>query len=159
MRKIYWWLSQRSWWQLAIFGILVKAILVLTIQLISPDSLRHPGDSYSLMRVLIEFIIIAPWLETAIFQVLPIELGFRLNKASNKLILVSVSALLFSLDHLYSLGYLVYSLIMGLVLASYYVIIKMRTDDVFKSFAFVSFCHLLMNFLSFIILILSNKIT
>lgn len=128
----------------------VVALLLLSLLLVVPLDLasyffdlpapeEHPLTG-TLWRDVIRAVLLAPLLETALYQALPIYLSriWRIN------IWVSVfaSATVFGLSHSYSAAYVVATFLAGLVLA-YGFALKNRIGD--RPFLLISATHVLMN--------------
>jgi len=102
-----------------------------------------PGEQKSYLILFLSTIIVSPIIETFINQYLPY---FLLNKIKyfrehNYLILLS-SALLFGLIHFYSLFYIFYAFIIGLVLMYSYMI-RIKTDNM--TFYLIAISHSFLN--------------
>ncbi len=115
--------------------VLYQLIVGFVIDKFFPETFDHiqvltvPYDLFVRFFLL---VLIAPFLETLIFQFLIIE-GLSKLKAK-PLIVVSVSAALFSLAHGYNVVYIVAVFPAGLLFGYYYYIL--RTED--KAIAFLS---------------------
>ena len=80
-------------------------------------------EKYGVILMLVLGVLIAPLLETFLFQKLPYVLLSRIKPIEKrKYIIVLVAVFLFGLEHLYSLQYMVYAIGVGVMLMYAYVI-------------------------------------
>ena len=88
-------------------------------------------------------VIVAPVFETWFCQYLPY---FLLNKVKylkeRSYLILLISALFFGLNHFYSLFYIIYGILMGVVLMYGYMI-KIKSDK--KTFVLIATCHSFLN--------------
>jgi len=90
-------------------------------------------------------VIIAPLVETLIFQILLIEFLYLTKIGKRKIVILS--AIIFSITHYYSIGYIFYAFSMG-VIFSYSYIIRENTVNAFLT---VYAIHVLRNTVAFIV--------
>ncbi|GAA0695334.1 CPBP family glutamic-type intramembrane protease [Clostridium cadaveris] len=109
--------------------------------------------SISQAPLIIEFLavsIIAPLLETFLFQYGAIKILRKINiLKNNNLIIILISALIFGLQHCYSLSYIIHTTILGIFLS--YAFVVYETKKV-SPFWVVCIIHSLRNFISFSII-------
>jgi lipoprotein signal peptidase len=99
------------------------------------------------MGILFLTVIIAPLLETFVFQYLIIEILYKLK--INDEIIIWVSALAFSLSHYYNFIYILAILFPGFLFSSFYLYLK---KSKYKSpFLAVILLHAISNFIVFVI--------
>lgn len=91
-------------------------------------------------------VLIAPVLEALIFQYLPNVLLQNIG-VENKVILIVLPSILFSLMHFYNWVYIIMAFNGGIILNSYYVFIKQKTGH---PLAYVSLLHSLYNLYGFL---------
>jgi len=105
----------------------------------------------SILGIFIISVIIAPLLETFIFQFLVIELlhTFKLDNTT----IIFISAALFALSHYYNLIYILIIFLPGLIYATYYLYLKHNNKNGFLP---VFFLHSLSNLIPFIFFDLLN---
>lgn len=123
-------------------------IVAISLLIYAPDSTgadflhkKHPAELF------LSTCIFAPLIETMVFQTLIIALAR--NFISKKIgIQVFISALLFSLIHFYSIWYIVFAFLIGLIFATGYVIYQRNSE--IKAFAAIACVHFLRNLISFI---------
>lgn len=105
-----------------LIGILWKILAGI----ISPDLSKEGvnikvANSSPVSFLVVVVIIIAPVFETFIFQVLPIEISNRITKKHTgkpcMMFSIVVSALLFAVEHRFSIAYMCFAFIVGLYLA------------------------------------------
>ena len=120
------------------------------------------GSQISFLVVVV--IIIAPVFETFIFQVLPIEISNRITKKYTGkpcvLFSIAVSALLFAVEHRFSIAYMCFAFILGLYLAFFY----SYTSRVYrknwkKGFAATVLLHMIFNCLALAALLILNSLS
>ena len=105
-------------------------------------------EGLSLAEIFTITVIIAPLVETFIFQYLIIEFLFRFKKIKLNIIIL-VSSLAFGLLHDYNFIYVLVMCVVGFIYASYYLYLKIKVIK----FPFLYICslHALSNFLVFIL--------
>jgi hypothetical protein len=91
----------------------------------------------------LKVVIIAPLFETFIFQFLVIEFMYLMR--IGKIKIVGLSAIIFSITHYYSIGYILYAFSIGVIFSYSYVIQK----NTARAFLTVYAIHLLRNALAF----------
>jgi membrane protease YdiL (CAAX protease family) len=109
------------------------------------EELQEEGSVFFFFAV----VIIAPLIETLIFQsFILLFVNFILSKFKNEsfLIPVFISAIVFGIYHNYNLTYMILGFIVGLVLASSYVIVLKRKEN---PILIVAIIHSLVNFIPF----------
>jgi len=106
-------------------------------------------EGKSPLSIFLLTVILAPVVETLIFQYGIIELSLKVRSRYTKKMALIVSALVFGMEHGYNAIYIVFATIMGAALAFYYLIFKKYTTE----FAVVAIMvlHALLNFISFLI--------
>lgn len=105
-------------------------------------------EELSLIQIFIIIVIIAPLIETFIFQYLIIEFLFRFKKIKINIIIL-VSALAFGSAHYYDLIYVLVTCVGGFIYASYYLYLKIK--GIKFPFLYICSLHALWNFLLFIL--------
>ena len=115
------------------FLLMIPIVLVLIYFEIDDNEIGGVDiDNYSIWGLFIMAVIIAPILETAFGQILPINLSEKLFRNKLKFMPVLVSAVLFSLMHFgYSIWYSLLTLPLGILLAKTYVLFKERRESSF----------------------------
>jgi len=109
-----------------------------------PDIVENGLENMSFPFKLILLILIAPLFETLVFQFAIIEIVKKISK--NSIIAILMSALVFASTHFYDFYYVVSALIVGLLLAIFYLTYKNRTFAFFSVF----FVHSINNLIVFI---------
>ena len=128
------------------FILLLSYLIVLPCAFIDDGSIQ---EKHSLIYDFVVACIIAPIVETYIFQVLIINL-FTNYWIKNKNIAILISALLFGFSHLYSWYYIFWTFFVGLVFAWAYVIYKEKQGYKKAVFAII-LIHALRNLVSLVI--------
>ncbi|PJA05488.1 MAG: hypothetical protein COX71_06430 [Flavobacteriales bacterium CG_4_10_14_0_2_um_filter_35_18] len=93
-------------------------------------------------------VIIAPLLETLIYQLTIIEIVFKIKIKQANLIAILSSSFLFCLSHTYSIYYIFATFGLGAIFTTIYVVAKKRED--INPFWFVVFIHFLNNLIAFV---------
>lgn len=130
--------------------ILLEIPITYVIGFIDQDAFIGLQFGDTPLDIIVEFmltIVVAPFLETIIFQVIIIEVLIWLRVKS--WIAIGVSALLFSFAHYYSLYYILAIFPSGLLLSYYYYILRMR-EDVWHALLLVTLLHALINICAFL---------
>ncbi len=101
----------------------------ITTFLPEPDMLGSPAVESIVLELLIA-VVVAPLIETLLFQSLVIEIICKLIKRPRKNIWISViaSSLAFSMNHTYSISYMVITFFAGLILAIAYYLGRYRKE-------------------------------
>lgn len=101
----------------------------ITTFLPEPDMAGSPAVESIVLELLIA-VVLAPLLETLLFQSLIIEIICRFIKRPRKNIWISViaSSLAFSLNHAYSISYVVITFFAGVILAIAYYLGRYRKE-------------------------------
>lgn len=92
-------------------------------------------------------VILAPLLETFLFQMCVIKILRKINKLNNSIVVI-ISALIFGLQHFYSLEYILNTTIAGIFLAYAFITYEKKK---LLPFCVVCIIHSLRNFISLII--------
>lgn len=99
-------------------------------------------------------ILIAPLVETLLFQTLVYFVLSRINLFNQrKILIIIVSAILFAVEHIYSVQYMIYTFVMGAFLMYAYIISKGKNP-----FLRVFLIHLMINSIAFLLDILTDWI-
>lgn len=129
-----------------LISLMISLILsYVNINYLEIDYLENKGLPF----IFIITVLIAPVLETLIFQFGVIELFFKLQNKNKVLLAALASAMLFSLSHYYNLFYMLGSFILGLGFAIFYIIAKSRKDV--NPFWLLACIHSLINLVAFIV--------
>lgn len=101
------------------------------------------NEETSSVILFVTTVILAPIVETFIGQSLPYKLLQRINyfKGKDFLILITAASF-FGLIHFYSIFYIIYAFLVGLVLMYGYML-RIKVDN--KSFTVIAICHSLLN--------------
>lgn len=106
-------------------------------------------EGKSLILVFFLLVVVAPVVETFIFQYGIIELCLLVRSKYNKQIALFVSALLFGLSHSYNIIYIVFATIMGAALAFYY--LCFRKYETKYAILAIMILHALLNGITFLL--------
>ncbi|MEH6305631.1 CPBP family intramembrane glutamic endopeptidase [Olivibacter sp. CPCC 100613] len=115
--------------------------------MIDPDLTYNPIEKESIYVIFIISVIVAPIIETFIFQRGVIEIGYRFKLKGRWL--VFLSAILFGTAHHYNLVYALIMFFIGLLFAYSYLIIRNRYDTA-KATLFVVLLHAASNLVAFL---------
>lgn len=128
-----------------LISLMISLILsYVNIDYLEIDYLKNKGLSY----IFIATVLIAPVLETLIFQYGIIEVSLRLKNKNKILYAILASAIVFSLSHYYNIFYILSSFILGFAFATFYIIAKIRKD--INPFYLLFSIHCLINLVAFI---------
>jgi uncharacterized protein len=123
-----------------LFGLIVEKDIIW---------LRFPSEEKNILLRIIAGIIIAPLLETILFQTLPYVLLNKVRYFSGRdNLIIIISAVFFGLNHFYSLFYIIYAILIGLIFTYFYVV---RIKDDKKTFYLIALCHSLFNLIGILI--------
>ncbi|WP_443937437.1 CPBP family glutamic-type intramembrane protease [Pedobacter sp. MW01-1-1] len=100
----------------------------------------------SLKEEFVIVVIVAPIIETLIFQYLIIETLLSVKLAP--LLCVVVSALLFGISHYYNLAYILVTTVVGFIFAYYYM--ALRHQHYLQKIVLVTLLHALSNLFAFV---------
>lgn len=135
-------------------GIGLSALtLIISAFLIPHFESLDSAVSYSTMPAIVEAfikgVIFAPFFETIIFQSFIYWLTNKLIKTEHtrNLIFLIISSIAFGLSHFYSIYYIIYTTVIGIILACFYIISKKRKESAIKN---VIIIHASFNFILFI---------
>jgi len=98
----------------------------------------------SIQEQFIMAVLLAPLIETAIFQFIAVEI---LYEKLNKYVIVLISALLFASTHLYNFVYFIFAFVLGLLFVYIYFIGREKN----RGFLLVFSIHFIYNLLVFIL--------
>lgn len=153
--KIYRFIYNAPWWLLFAIGFAWRLLVNVIVQGIFPLDIVDLGFKHSEFSMFIRGIVLAPIIETLLFQLIPIELlllGFlNYTKKQYPLLVIIISALLFGLSHYYSIGYIVLTFFIGLYLAALYFVFRRRSNSIGHAYLMTAFFHLLYNLTSFVV--------
>lgn len=101
-------------------------------------------SEFSPIAEFILVVVIAPLVETFLVQYLPIAILIKYTKAPSLLIII-ISAACFSLLHTYSLAYVTYTFLSGLMLAFAFVVFYIKKNSFLFAFLMVCLVHAVFN--------------
>jgi|GEM_PF-943770 len=137
-------------WQLLlfiIFNLLLSYIIYMISLFFHSEGFYSPNREETLLKQFTIGVLLGPLLETVIFQYAIIE-SIR-GKLRIRYVVV-ISALCFSLIHLYSVSYFIYALFGGLAFGLLYFL----QETVFRSVLMVWMAHFLFNLIVFLVRLL-----
>lgn len=138
---------------LIIMGIIWKYAVDILFQSFSSEQLggNVPTDIYSMDFIMHEFIAIvfAPFVETFIYQFVPIELFLHFTRNKDfryKLVWAAIIAsILFGLAHSYNLLTQIATMISGFALSATYVVFRKRNNSIGTGYLMTVLLHFLVN--------------
>lgn len=135
-------------WMFA-YNNIIKLFMIPDIQLFGvPPSVENYGE----VSMVMIGILIAPLVETLLFQTLVYFVLSRINLFNQrKILIIIVSAILFAVEHIYSVQYMIYTFVMGAFLMYAYIISKGKNP-----FLRVFLIHLMINSIAFLLDILTD---
>ena len=124
-------------------GFTIPFLLVFEIFKITDNAIGGPDfNGKGIFEIIFLGVIIAPIIETAIFQALPIYLIQRFIKWKTNIMAVLISSFLFSLAHLeYSVWYSFIVIPLGVLLSQAYIVFQVRTESSFWMTCSVHACR------------------
>ena len=157
MLKIIRYLQSVHIFLFVLFGFLEIQAVTIIFNLITPSGFNKNPMAESLMGdnlfLLFSFgVILAPLLETIIFQALPfliIKSFFRYKK--RLYVYIVVTAILFGLTHHYNTLYIVITFLFGIILGFMYYICTLRKEN---QVIIIALIHAINNLLAFLMLAL-----
>lgn len=135
-------------------GLIIKYLFsFIFFGVLFPTQRINVMSEKSLLYQCIVGLILAPVFETFLCQFVPIEL-FQHWKQRKFIYPIIISAIVFSLFHLYTLSYFLYAFIIGLYLACVYIFLKKMYDNSSTvGFLFTIGIHFLLNASNFFLAI------
>ncbi|NDV15384.1 CPBP family intramembrane metalloprotease [Muricauda sp. TY007] len=137
------------------FLLLIPIFFFLIYFDISEDEIGGIDISkYSIWRLFLVAVILAPLIETFIGQLLPIKLIQKILGEKFRVVALFISAIIFSLGHFgYSIWYSIIMLPMGFLLGETYIIFQKRKES---GFWMTSAVHSLRNLIAVIVIFSEN---
>ena len=131
---------------LALLWTMAVSVIISVIDEPLPDV----AEDWGIGLVIIVGLLLAPVLETLIFQVLIIEgckrVTPKIDGKDNLLFAMLVSAIFFGLGHGYSTSYIIYAFLMGIGFSFVYTFVRMKPGKTWKNgFWSVVLLHLIIN--------------
>ena len=135
-------------WSFIIAGVFWKFFVDIFFSSISSERIGAVHSSNDYYHIIIA-VCFAPFIETAFFQFLPIELVERLSlkffKKRLSVFAILISAILFGLSHSYNRLSIIATCISGLALSSTYVIFRYRKQSAGYGFFMTTLLHFIVN--------------
>ena len=140
--------SKNSFYFLVTFSIYFAFQFVTAViaNYFNPELTESGFQSSSLLEELVAVVIVAPVLETIIFQFIIIEALLKLKLETLPCIIIS--ALLFGVSHWYNLAYVGVATVVGFVFAYYYLALRHQRN--YNKLTLVILLHALSNLFVFI---------
>lgn len=127
------------------YKLIISYIITLYDETLIDTSIS--AQEFSLTEIFLLTVVVAPLVETFIFQFLIIELLSKLKIKTG--LILSVSTLLFSLSHNYNVIYIIAMVFPGLLYASFYLYLKKERSKF--PFLIISSLHAISNLVAFIL--------
>ena len=105
------------------------------------------GANKSVLRIVLFYVVLYPFIETLIFQFTIIEILRRLN--ASHVVIILISSLIFGAFHAYHIFYVLSAIGMGALFAFYYIIL--RDNGAKHAFLYVWLLHGALNGSAFIL--------
>lgn len=152
--RVIQWIKIQPSWILLLIALIWTVFANLSI-LIFDETLPDIMEDKSTILVIIVGLLVAPIIETLLFQVCIIELVKKITPKVdgrvNLLFPLLVSAIIFSLNHSYSASYVVYAFFLGIALSSLYILGSSKTGKTWKDgFLLTLLFHLGINAIAFV---------
>jgi len=114
---------------------------------IDPSLTYNPIDDRSRFVIFIVSVIIAPVIETLIYQLAIMEISYKFKLKES--LAISISSILFGLSHNYNWVYMAVMIFIGFIFAYSYSIIRSKYGT-FKATVFVILLHAMANLITFL---------
>lgn len=149
--KLDHYLNSKSYINLFLIFFIIKFIFLTVTSIIAtridPSFTSNPIDNENIIYIFAMLVILAPVLETFIFQLAIIEIGFEFKL--RRRLLVLISSVLFALSHHYNWMYVGIMFFIGFIFAYSYMIVRNKFD-VTKATLFVISLHAMSNLIAFL---------
>lgn len=126
-----------------ISAVIVNAFAEDSFEHLSADNINSPFD---LFVKFFSIVVIAPFFETVIFQVLPIETMIKFK--TKPLLAVLLSSVIFALAHSYNIVYIITVFPLGFVYCYYYYLLRYK--DKYLAFLSVVGLHAASNLFAYV---------
>lgn len=126
-----------------ISAVIVNAFAEDSFEHLSADNINSPFD---LFVKFFSIVVIAPFFETVIFQVLPIETMIKFK--AKPLLAVLLSSVIFALAHSYNIVYIITVFPLGFVYCYYYYLLRYK--DKYLAFLSVVGLHAASNLFAYV---------
>ena len=140
-------------WLLLLMVLCLKIMLSYLFHFMA-DSQNTSTSDFSVLETIVAVVIVAPLIETLIFQFGIQELILRFSKITNYnslfFICITMSSLLFSITHYDSLFHVLISFLSGLIYATLYILIMLKFEKRVVAIGLTSFVHSLYNLFEFL---------
>lgn len=150
-RKLDHYLKSKSYINLFFLFFVVKLTFLTVTSIIAtkidPNLTANPIDGENIIYIFAMLVIVAPVLETFIFQSAVIEVGFEFKL--RRRLLVLISSLLFAFSHYYNWVYVGIMFFIGFIFAYSYMIVRSKFD-ITKATLFVISLHAMSNLIAFL---------
>jgi hypothetical protein len=124
--------------------ILLNNILFTYIFQNKQELITNPYFKRSFLYLFTCVVLVGPFLETYIFQYLPINWLINKLGVEKKLFIIMLSGLLFSILHAYSWAYQLAMLVPSIIMCYYYFELKLKYGSA-NAYFFTSLLHVIMN--------------
>ena len=126
--------------------ILLNNILFTYIFRNEPALITNPYFKKSFLYLFTFVVLLGPFLETYLFQYLPINWLISKVGIENKIFIIVLSGLFFSTLHAYSWAYQFAMILPSILLSFFYIETKLKYGKL-NAYFFTSLLHVLMNFI------------
>lgn len=133
-------------------GFSLRLVLLLILNVSCQDPIPELFKKDSVIELAIKALVLAPLIETAVFQLIPIEL-IQLIPFTGRykaFVLIFISALLFAPVHMYSPAYVVLTFVMGFFMAAMYWVFR-NHHGIISAFWAVALFHCCYNLSTFLL--------
>lgn len=125
--------------------ILLNNILFTYIFRNEPALISNPYFKKSFLYLFTFVVLLGPFLETYLFQYLPINWLIKKLGGEKKVLIIILSGILFSILHAFSWAYCLAMLLPSIIMCYYYFELKLKYGSA-NAYFFTSLLHVIMNF-------------
>lgn len=135
-------------------GILLYFLQVLFLDIFS-EGFSNVERNCTIIDMIVVSLVIAPIIETLIFQYLILKLPFRffrLKKTKlNVITLCAISSLIFGSQHYYNIGYMIFATILGFYLSFTFTYVEFKSENRISGYKLVVSIHFFINLTAFLL--------
>ena len=157
MIKLIRYLKRVNTFRYILFGVVPILFTSIIISLLSNERPEVPFPNYGKLFLFFVAVLVSPFIETILFQALPLIIIKKLVKHKYKLwVYLSFSALIFMLFHPYSITYIIVTLVIGFIFAFFYYVATFRKEP---AIILISIIHGIYNMIVFVLYVISESVS
>ena len=157
MIKLIRYLQRVNTFKYILFGLVPILFASITISLLSNERPEVPFPNYGKLFLFFVAVLVSPFIETILFQALPLIIIKKFVKHKYKLwVYLSFSALIFMLFHPYNITYIIVTLVIGFIFAFFYYVATFRKEP---AIILISIIHSIYNLIVFVLYVISESVS